>query len=242
MFINTKYRSDEPEIMDNFEMEGEILRDALDKIAKINQLLGGNQLTLQGVKELIGKVPKTTEFTIVDVGCGNGDMLRIIADYGLKNNYDFRLIGIDANNFTINHARQLSDNYPNISYLCKDIFSQSFEELKYDIVLCTLTLHHFKEDEIIRLMTIFNMNSRIGIVINDLHRSALAYRLFQGLCFVFQLNAMSKQDGLVSILRGFKKEELIRFSKKIQFVNYKIHWKWAFRYQWIIKKDFKITD
>lgn len=242
MFINTKYRSDDPEIMDNFEMEGDVLRDALDKISKINQLLGGNQLTLQGVKELIGKVPKTTELTIVDVGCGNGDMLRMIADYGLKNYYNFRLIGIDANNFTINHARQLSSNYPNISYRCEDVFSQAFEELKYDIVLCTLTLHHFKDNEIMKLMTSFNTYSRIGIVINDLHRSAIAYRLFQGLCFAFRLNTMSKQDGLVSILRGFKKEELIRFSKKIQFVNYKIQWKWAFRYQWIIKKDIEIID
>lgn len=241
MVINTKYRSDEPEIMDNFEMEGEILRDALDKIAKINHLLGGNQLTLQGVKELIGKVPKTAEFTIVDVGCGNGDMLRIIADYGLKQKYNFRLIGIDANNFTISHATQLSENYSNISYRCADIFSQQFEELKYDIVLCTLTLHHFKDDEIIRLLTVFNTNSRIGIVINDLHRSALAYRLFQGLCFAFRLNTMTKEDGLVSILRGFKKEELVRFSKKIKFINYKIKWIWAFRYQWIIKKDIEIT-
>jgi len=236
MSINTKYRSNEPEIMDNFEMQGEILRDALDKIAKINQLLGGNQLTLQGVKELIGNVPTATEFTILDVGCGNGDMLRTLADYGSKHNFNFRLIGIDANNFTINHARQLSENYPNISYRCEDIFSQAFEELKYDIVLCTLTLHHFKDDEIIRLMTIFNINSRIGVVINDLQRSALAYRLFQGLCFVFRLNTMSKEDGLVSILRGFKKEELIRFSQKIKLINYKIKWKWAFRYQWIIQK------
>lgn len=236
MFINTKYRSDEPEIMDNFEMEGEILRDALDKIAKINQLLGGNQLTLQGVQELIGKNPKTTEFTIVDVGCGNGAMLRTLADYGLKHNYNFRLIGIDANNFTINHARKLSENYPNISYQCEDIFNQAFEELKYDIILCTLTLHHFKEDEIVRLMSVFNTNSRIGIVINDLQRSALAYRLFQGLCFVFRLNTMSKEDGLVSILRGFKKDELVTFSKKIKCINYTIKWKWAFRYQWIISK------
>ena len=38
MFINTKYRSDDSEIMDDFDMKGEILRDALDKIAKINQL------------------------------------------------------------------------------------------------------------------------------------------------------------------------------------------------------------
>jgi 2-polyprenyl-3-methyl-5-hydroxy-6-metoxy-1,4-benzoquinol methylase len=236
MFINTKYRSDEPEIMDDFAMEGEILREALDKIAKINQLLGGNQLTLQGVQELIEKIPKGTVITIVDVGCGNGDMLRNLANFGLKNDLNFKLIGIDANNFTINHAIKLSEKYPNISYRCEDVFDKPFEELKYDIVLCTLTLHHFKEDEILRLLVVFNANSRIGIVINDLQRSAVAYRLFQALCFVFKLNAMSREDGLVSILRGFKKEDLVRFSNKLKLNNYKIQWKWAFRYQWIIWK------
>ncbi|TRX16723.1 methyltransferase domain-containing protein [Flavobacterium franklandianum] len=236
MFINTKYRSEEPEIMDDFAMEGEILREALDKIAKINQLLGGNQLTLQGVQELIVKIPKGTQINIVDVGCGNGDMLRTLADYGFKNHFKFNLIGIDANNFTINHAIKLSDNYPNISYRCEDVFDKAFTELKYDIVLCTLTLHHFKKDKILQLMTVFNANSNIGIVINDLQRSALAYRLFQVLCFVFRLNSMSREDGLVSILRGFKKEDFVCFSKKLKLNNYKIQWKWAFRYQWIIEK------
>jgi hypothetical protein len=47
---------------------------------------------------------------------------------------------------------------------------------------------------------------------------------------------MSRQDGLISILRGFKKEELLRFSEKLNFKKYKIQWKWAFRYQWIISK------
>jgi 2-polyprenyl-3-methyl-5-hydroxy-6-metoxy-1,4-benzoquinol methylase len=236
MLLNTKYRTDEPETMDDFAMEGEILRDALDKIAKINQLLGGNQLTLRGVQELIKNISKTTTITIVDVGCGNGDMLRTLADYGLKKDLNFQLIGIDANNFTVNHAQQLSQNYPNIRYQCEDIFDKSFGELKYDIVLCTLTLHHFKDNEIIQLLNVFNANSNIGIVINDLHRSVIAYRLFQALCLVFRLNKMSREDGLISILRGFKKVELVHFSEKLNFSNYKIQWKWAFRYQWIISK------
>lgn len=236
MFINTKYRSDEPEIMDDFRMEGEILRDALDKIAKINQLLGGNSLTLRGVQQLIVNVPKETEITILDVGCGNGDMLRALANYGLKQHLNLRLIGIDANNFTINHARKLSVDYPNIRFECENVFGKNFAELKYDIVLSTLTLHHFKNEEIVQLMTIFNSNSRLGIVINDLHRSSIAYRLFEVLCMVFRLNSMSREDGLVSILRGFKKEDLINFSKKLKLSNYKIEWKWAFRYQWIISK------
>jgi 2-polyprenyl-3-methyl-5-hydroxy-6-metoxy-1,4-benzoquinol methylase len=236
MFLNTKYRTDEPEIMDDFALEGEVLRDSLDKIAKINQLLGGNKLTLLGVKKLINESLKIQEITIVDIGCGNGDMLRALAEYGLQNNIKFNLIGIDANNFTIEHAKNLSLQYDTIKYQCEDIFEQSFKELKYDIAICTLTLHHFKEQEIMSIMASFYENARLGIVINDLHRSKVAYRLFQGLCFVFQLNDMSREDGLISILRGFKKEELIEFSKKLNFKNYTIHWKWAFRYQWIISK------
>lgn len=237
MFINTNKRSNKTEIMDDFALEGEVLRDALDKIASINQLLGGNLLTLHSVQKLVHSIPMQQEITIVDVGCGNGDMLRVLADYGLKNNYNFKLIGIDANNFTINHAQKLSEKYKNISFQCEDVFGKPFEEIKYDIILCTLTLHHFKNKEIIQLMSRFYANSKVGIVINDLHRSALAYRLFQGLCFVFQLNSMSREDGLTSILRGFKKQDLVEISKKLKFNNYTIQWKWAFRYQWIILKN-----
>ena len=234
MSINTKYRTNQSEIMDDFDMKGEVLRDALDKIAKINQLLGGNQLTLEGVKTIIKQKPTKDSLTIVDVGCGNGDMLRNLAHYAEKNKLDFKLIGIDANQFTVNYARELSLNYPTINYRCEDIFDKPFSALHYDIVLCTLTLHHFKEEEIINLLEVFKANTRLGIVINDLHRSAISYRLFQVLCFVFGLNTMSRKDGLVSILRGFKKQELENFSKKLNFTNYTIQWKWAFRYQWII--------
>jgi len=236
MILNTKHRTNELEIMDDFSMEGEELRDALDKIAKINQLLGGNQLTLQGVLSLVKGIPKEKEIVIVDIGCGNGDMLRKLAEFGKKNNYFFKLVGVDANSFTISHAESLSKNYPNISYSCQDIFDEDFKKLKYDIVLCTLTLHHFKDDEIVLLMQLFYKNTFIGIVINDLERSALAYRLFQIFCYIFRLNYMSIEDGLISILRGFKKEELELYSKKAKLNDYTIQWKWAFRYQWIIKK------
>ena len=236
MFLNTKLRTDKDEEMDDFSMKGEILRDALDKIAKINQLLGGNRLTLCGVQKLIRNISNKEIITILDVGCGNGDMLRKLAHYGYKNNLNFQLIGIDANNFTINHAKQLSENYSNISFFCHDIFEESFRELKYDIVLCTLTLHHFKDNQIINLLNVFYTNSKIGIVINDLHRNAIAYRLFQVICFVFNLNKMSRDDGLISILRGFKKKELVNYSNELKFNNYNIQWKWAFRYEWIISK------
>lgn len=55
LFVPTRYRTTSAEIMDDFTLEGEELRDALDKIAAINQLLGGNKITLDGVNQLIEK-------------------------------------------------------------------------------------------------------------------------------------------------------------------------------------------
>lgn len=236
MGINTDYRTLETEIMDDFSLQGGELQEALDKIASINQLLGGNKLTLHGIKKLLKESNRSQTIVIADVGCGNGDMLRMLANFGLKNKLNFKLIGIDANAFTINYAETLSNEYSNIEYLCVDIFSEDFKTLKYDIVLCTLTLHHFSNEQILNIITTFNNNAEVGIVINDLHRSKLAYGLFKMIGVIFNLNRMSREDGLVSILRGFKKNELEEFSKKLNFKNYTISWKWAFRYQWIIAK------
>jgi 2-polyprenyl-3-methyl-5-hydroxy-6-metoxy-1,4-benzoquinol methylase len=233
MRVNTRKRSEAPEIMDDFNLKGETLRDALDKIASINRLLGGNKVTLQGIKYLLNGNTKR-EIKILDVGCGNGDMLRTLADYSFKKQLNFKLIGIDANAFTIRHATQLSVNYPNISYNCTDIFDEIKQAKVYDVILCTLTLHHFKNEEIITLMDAFNAQSTLGIVVNDLHRSKTAYYLFSILCFLFRLNKMSKDDGLISILRGFKKQDLQSFSKQLNFKFYILKWKWAFRYQWVI--------
>ena len=231
MSLNTKFRSSAEEIMDDFSLKGQELDDALDKIAKINRFLGGNRVTLQGVKKLLKNSNET--LTIIDAGCGNGDMLRMLAEFAREISISMRLIGIDANEFTISRARELSAGFKNIEFRCADIFEA---DVDCDIAICTLTLHHFEDRKIIKLMQKFYASAALGIVINDLHRSKLAYRLFQLVCLVFSLNRMSRQDGLVSILRGFKRNELEKYSVELEFKKYKIRWKWAFRFQWIIWK------
>jgi 2-polyprenyl-3-methyl-5-hydroxy-6-metoxy-1,4-benzoquinol methylase len=208
----------------------------LDKIAIINRQLGGNKVTLQGIEILLDRVPETQEITIIDIGCGNGDMLRTIADYGIKHNRRFKLTGIDANQFAIDYARSLSGDYANIDYLCQDIFDNILTEINYDIALCTLTLHHFTDSEVLKIMADVHQQAKVGVVINDLQRSKFAYKLFQFVCYIFNINKMPKNDGLLSILKGFKRNELVAYSKKLNFTNYTIRWKWAFRYQWIISK------
>ena len=235
MFVSTKYRSAEKEIMDDLFMEGEMLRKTLDQIAAINKRLGGNKATIDGVHTLLKGMPKDSICTIIDLGCGSGDMLRAVADYGRKNKFIFRLTGIDANEYTVNYARKQSTSYPEISYIKMDVLDDAFTGSAYDIVLATLFLHHFTNEEIESLLNPLVKNTRTGIVINDLHRSRTAYYLFK-LISLFISNPMVKKDGAISVLRGFKKNELIALSKKIKGTVSSIRWKWAFRYQWIIKR------
>jgi len=232
MLIDTTSRSTESELLDDFSLSGAELNNALDKIASINQLLGGNRVTVSGVSTLIQGLPSDREIRIVDIGCGNGDMLRTLAGYAAKNGLNFRLTGIDANRAAIEHARELSRDSSSITYECQDFLTQP-DQGRYDIVLCTLTLHHFSDAEIHQLITLFQSRAALGIVINDLHRHRLAYYLFRVICYVFRLSELNRNDGLVSILRGFKKKDLHAFSRNLTG-NVSIRWKWAFRYQWII--------
>lgn len=220
--------------MDDFSLKGELLRDTFDKLGNINKWLGGNRVTLDGIMQLLKNQPKNKTYTIIDLGCGHGDILRQVAKYGRKHQYSFRLIGIDANQDAIAYASELSSEYPNISFKSIDIFSGQFETLNFDIALTTLFLHHFKEEEIKTLLKKLYTNANIGLVINDLQRSKVAYGLFKLLGLVIT-NQMIKQDGLTSILRAFKREELEEISQQLHLKS-QIRWKWAFRYQWLIKK------
>tara|TARA_B110000971_G_scaffold90989_1_gene93616 strand:+ start:362 stop:1066 length:705 start_codon:yes stop_codon:yes gene_type:complete len=232
--IDTRERSEQTELMDDLEMSGNLLINTLDKIAGINKWLGGNKASISGVKTLIKNHPKNKSISIVDLGCGNGDMLRELAEFGRTEGYRFKLIGIDANQATLDYASKLSVNYKEIMFQKLDVLSEEFTTKKYDIAMCTLFLHHFNDSVALNLIQSLLKIVGIGVVINDLHRSPLAYYAFKILT-LFMRNKMVKNDGAISILRGFKKQDLIHFSEKINYPS-SIKWKWAFRYQWIIKK------
>ncbi len=230
--VNTTYRTEEDEIMDDFSIDGVVLHDALDKLATINKLLGGNSVTLNGLKILLKDHSKMTPIIIIDLGCGGGDILRSIAAFGKNEGYNFQLIGVDANKNATDYAETLSKDFENIRFLHVDVFSEAFKTLHYDVVITTLFLHHFKEIQLLQLLNHLLETARIGIVVNDLHRHRLAYYLFK-LITIPVSNKMIIEDGLTSVLRGFKRKELVDLSKQLK-IRYQLKWKWAFRYQWIL--------
>lgn len=233
-FISTKTRTDKEELMDDFSIGGDLLRDTLDKLENINRWLGGNLMTVKALKKVLKNHPKEQELTIADIGCGHGDILRDVAKFGRKNGYKMKLIGMDANPTAIAYANELSAEFPELSFKTEDIFSEAFKNRKFDVVLATLFLHHFKEAKLVSFLGNTLKQTKIGIVVNDLHRHKLAYYLFM-LLSVFIKNNMIIEDGLTSVLRGFKRNELVHISNKLK-VKPQISWKWAFRFQWILRE------
>lgn len=227
----------ENEIMDNYNLQrGELEKILLD-LDRVNKWLGGRKITINGIKKIISENSPQGTIKILDVGCGNGNMLREIAEFGKRNNLDLELVGIDVNKYAIEIAQKLAVNYPNISFKALNVFSGEFEEMKSDLVLCTLTLHHFNDKEIPYLLKLFLNNARLGVVINDLQRSKIAYYLFQGFSAVFIKNEIARKDGLTSILRGFKRKDLLKYSEGLSVESQEINTRWAFRYQWILTKN-----
>lgn len=235
--LDTSKRNSESEIMDDFELQGSALRKTLKDLENINKWLGGNKVTRNGLKKLLNNSEKSKKLKIADIGCGNGAILRDLSGWAAQKGYNVEFTGIDANAHAIEIARELSAKYPDVNFLNLNIFSDEFRKMKFDIILCTLTLHHFKNAEILDLVKQFYLQSEKGVIINDLHRSRLAFILFQAFCAVFVNNEIARKDGLTSILKGFKKDDIQNFSEEIPATAQSIEWKWAFRYQWIIKKE-----
>ncbi|WP_299317361.1 methyltransferase domain-containing protein [uncultured Maribacter sp.] len=233
--VDFTQRSSEVEIMDTFLGTTNELETILQDINRVNRLLGGYSITLGSVFELLEKNNKES-YTILDMGCAEGTMLRKLALAARKKNVKLKLIGVDFNEQGLQLAKQYSSDYPEISYLNTDILKTDFSEWNVDVVMTTLTLHHFTDEGVIKFVNRFVDIAKLGVVINDLERSPVAYYLFKTFSLFFIRTEIAKKDGLLSIRRAFKKEELQHFASQVSNVSHYIKWKWAFRYVWVLKK------
>lgn len=233
---SSKYRSSQEEIMDDFSLQGATMELLLSDLETVNKWLGGYRITTSGIELLLKNIPKQKHITILDMGCGDGSLLRKCAKWAKKNGRNISFIGIDANTHSIKIAKERTTAYTNIKYQTCNVLTQNVAIPPCDIALCTLFLHHFPEKNIIQLVQELTQKSRVGVVINDLHRSRWAFHLFKLFSVILIKTPIAKHDGLVSVARGFKRKELLDMKKNINGTH-QIHWKWAFRYQWIIKKQ-----
>ncbi|MEQ6118584.1 methyltransferase domain-containing protein [Reichenbachiella sp. MALMAid0571] len=231
--VSLKTRSSEEEIMDDFSQSGEVIKQTLKELDRINTLLGGNQVSTSGLKKLLSK-EKSKIFHIADLGCGGGDLMVEMSKWGKKNGYDLSFTGIDANTSIIDYARENTKSYRNINYKDLNIFSSEFKEMKFDVVHCSLFTHHFTDEQLSILIKQLLTQSKAGIVINDLHRHIISYYFTRWVISALSKSEMVRYDSIVSVARSFKRKELLSILEKAEVSNFSLTWKWAYRWQLII--------
>jgi len=229
--VDLSHRSTLEEIMDNLSLKGEVVDQSLKELDVINKYLGGNQITINGIRRL----SKSHEsLKIVDIGCGSGEMLQKIYEWGHKNHISLDLTGIDANPHIIKYARK--KNTSSINFQVKNIFDPSFSIERVDILIATLITHHFTSEQLIFLLTQWFDQVSVGIVINDLHRHILAYQSIRLLTQFFSKSTMVKNDAPLSVARSFRRKDWEYILSEAGITNYHLSWKWAFRWKLVIHK------
>lgn len=235
-----KTRSQEPELMDDLNLSGAALRQNLDELEVINHWLGGNQVVTNGLARVLLKQPAANPapapISIADIGCGGGDILRVVARWARRHHRPVALTGVDANAFMVNYARQKCHSYPNIRIVQENIFSPGFRAQQYDIIICSLFCHHFTDAQLTQMWQQLYQQARLAVIINDLHRHPVAYYSIKWLTKLFSGSYLVQNDAPVSVLRAFRQSEISKILNKCNITNYSLRWQWAFRWQLILYK------
>ena len=230
--INLRQRSYQKELMDGDDISFEAMAQTLKELNIINTRLGGHAITLKGVKELN---KNSSPLIICEIGCGGGDNLFAIYKYCLKKSTPVSFIGIDMNAECIEFAKQ---QYPQLpcEWICNDYEKVNFGDNKPGIIFSSLFCHHFTDEQLVTMLRWLQLNSHTGFFINDLQRHWLAYYLIKYITKFFSKSYLVKNDAPLSVLRGFTRHEWEILLEKAGVKNYKIRWKWAFRWLILVEK------
>jgi len=201
-----KERSLLGELLDSPEVPEELLVRNLCELDFLNRKSGGHRVSLEGIRMLLKEKRKI--YHIVDLGCGSGDLLRYIADWAFKNRFNVQLTGVDVQPGAISYLKEKSAGYPEISGVTADYKTYLNEHSHKDIIVCSLFCHHLNNKELPWLLNKLNKQSDSGFVINDLQRNPMAYYAAAAMTRILGGSTLSRHDGPVSVLRGFKKKEL----------------------------------
>jgi 2-polyprenyl-3-methyl-5-hydroxy-6-metoxy-1,4-benzoquinol methylase len=230
---NLTIRSSDAEIMDDFDLPASEIDPVLAGLGQVNSLLGGHKSIIKALKNF----PIDTGYTISDWGCGGGDALIAIAQWGAKKNLQLKLTGIDAALAAVNFARQESVGFSNIDYVQADVITDTDKIQSCDIIISSLFTHHFDDQRWVTLVKNMQASAHKGIIITDLHRHWLLYYAIIVITHVFTRSKMARNDGPLSVKRAFKKAELVTLLKNAGIDNYNLTWRWPFRWQLIIYKS-----
>lgn len=231
---NFSIRSTKSELLDAPNIPKEALYQNLRELETINKLLGGHLATRIGLEKLLRD--KTREYTIADFGCGGGDTLRFVYHWAQKNGLKLKLIGFDLLDDAISFSKEYTPESFGIEYRQANFYDIDSSE-QFDVVISSLFTHHLYDDDLKSVLLKKRQQSRIGFIINDLHRHPLAYHSIKWLTAFLSKSHLVKNDAPLSVLKGFKSKEWAIILNECGIQNFNIQWIWAFRHLIIAKSE-----
>jgi 2-polyprenyl-3-methyl-5-hydroxy-6-metoxy-1,4-benzoquinol methylase len=215
--LKRKFDPAEPELMDRPQPVTDELVTDLRNLRQLNRYFGSYALIEHFLRRWI--LPGT-EMRVLDLATGSGDIPRLVVDHARKVGATVSVNAIDRQSSTLQIARGLSALYPEINFLEGDVLTFGEHTPPYDLVLCSLALHHFDEDGAVHLLRRCRESSNRFVLVSDLRRGLLAtIGVYLLTALVFR-EPMTRTDARLSAERAFSFREFRSLAERAGWRNF----------------------
>jgi ubiquinone/menaquinone biosynthesis C-methylase UbiE len=201
-------RDDADELLDQPHHDPAELADNLHDIRTVNRLAGGGATVLRHLPGLVGRVPRGRPVEILDLATGSGDIPREIAMWATRHAQPLRLTVTDISPAILAEARRTLASQPGVTFALWDARAVPAPDRAFDIVLCSLALHHFAPPDAVRVLAEMGRLARAGFIVNDIRRCAPGYLSACLASRVATRNRLTRHDMPLSVRRAYTPAEL----------------------------------
>lgn len=205
-----------PELMDRPQPVTPELEADLRNLVSLNRRFGSHRLVRKFLAQWL--IPDRT-YRVLDFCTGAGDIPRLMVDWARAAGIVLRVDAVEANESTLEIARRGGEAYPEIQFLRGNALTFETRET-YDLVTCSLALHHFSEDDAVVLLRRCRNLSHRFVLVADLERGRSALLGVQLLTALFYREPMTRADAATSIRRAFSFGELRALAEAAGWENF----------------------
>ncbi len=231
MFDRFRQRSYELEHLDKGDYTAEEYEGCIIELQRVNQWLGDARALRHSLLRDIER-SGLSGFSVLDVGAGSGELLRVIAGWARSNNKQAELVGLELNSRSaaaISAVDGESQAFPEITAIRGDALQLPFADGAFDYAMCSLFTHHFKDEQVMSILRELSRVTRRRIFVIDLHRQPVAYYFYTTVGQLFLHNRLIREDGALSILRSFKPDELLQLAQRAGLTNARVERHFPYR-------------
>lgn len=199
-------RSTAAEEMDDPGLDPAVYERCLADLARVNAATFTHRPVIRWLDRATRGWPAGSAVSVLDVACGQGDLLRAVARWARRRGFAGHLEGIDLNPRSTAAALAATPEGMGIAYRTGDVFGH-VPDPRPDFIVTSQFAHHLDAAAVGRLLRWLDGNAARGWFIADLHRHWFPYYGFRWLARLAGWHPIVRRDGTVSIARGFRGAE-----------------------------------